>query len=186
MDSNNNIMHALPMYKPGLPDSLSLLRLFSALPCAWFIITQNWLAAGTLFILAVISDMADGYLARKLKKVTALGGTLDHTSDAIFVTCCLAALAFLEMVSWILPPLIVIAFIQYLLDSRALSGNSLQASSLGKYNGIMYYLLAGFAVLQQTFNISFLPQFLTILASWILVITTLVSMIDRWRQVRNH
>lgn len=186
MDSCNIIMHALLMYKPDLPDSLSLLRLISALPCAWFIVTQNWVVAGIIFMLAVLTDIADGFLARKMDKVTTLGGILDHTSDAVFVASCLAALAWLEMIPWLLPPLILLAFIQYLLDSSALSGKGLIASSIGRYNGILYFLLAGLAVLQQTFNFFLAPQLLITIASWILIITTLLSMADRLIRIRSQ
>lgn len=47
-----------------------------------------------LFVLAAASDWLDGWLARKLNAVTALGAALDHTADKVLITCVLVALAY--------------------------------------------------------------------------------------------
>ena len=41
-----------------------------------------------LYIVCGISDMADGWLARKLKCVTKTGALLDSLADICFVACC--------------------------------------------------------------------------------------------------
>lgn len=167
------------MYKPGLPDSLTFLRLFSAVPCAFLIVNQYWLAAAALFVLAVITDLADGYIARRLDKATAFGGLLDHSSDAVFVAACLCALAFHGLVPWLLPPLVVLSFIQYVLDSRTLAGKPLRTSLLGRYNGIFYYVLAGFPTLQYALNLFPVPDPYFNVGGWLLAASTLISMTDR-------
>ena len=48
-----------------------------------------------------------------------------------------------------LPLLVAAAFLQYVLDSRALAGSTLQASMLGRGNGICYFILTGLAILWE-------------------------------------
>ena len=45
------------------------------------------------------------------------------------------------MAPLVLPGLVAAAFVQYTLDSRALAGQRLRASALGRWNGIAYFVL---------------------------------------------
>ena len=83
-----------------LPNILSSLRIVGAvalLPCD---------VAGTTFMtlyaLCGISDIADGWLARKLKCVTRTGALLDSLADICFVACCVwKLLPILELPKWL-------------------------------------------------------------------------------------
>jgi phosphatidylglycerophosphate synthase len=165
--------------KITLPNVLSVSRLVLALPSFALVISGHWLFAAIVLMVAVATDIADGYVARKKASVSSLGGLLDHGSDAIFVTVTLSALAALELVPIVLPPLVIAAFTQYVLDSRTLSGQPLRASHIGRYNGIAYFVLAGFPTMQHALGIYLLtdPWFMYI--GWLLVLTTVVSMTDR-------
>jgi CDP-diacylglycerol--glycerol-3-phosphate 3-phosphatidyltransferase len=55
-----------------------------------------------LYIVCGISDMADGWLARKLKCVTKTGALLDSLADICFVACCAwQILPILELPQWL-------------------------------------------------------------------------------------
>jgi phosphatidylglycerophosphate synthase len=71
------------------------------------------------------------------------------------------------------------AFIQYMLDSKALAGQPLKASSLGKYNGISYFVFAGFPVMQLALGITLIPFDWFVWIGWGLVVTSAISMVDR-------
>ena len=71
------------------------------------------------------------------------------------------------------------AFIQYMLDSKALAGQPLKASSLGRYNGISYFVFAGFPVMQLTLGITLIPFSWFVWIGWGLVVTSIISMVDR-------
>lgn len=167
------------MDKLTLPNLLSISRLLLALPSCVFVVQGNWLVAAVVLIAAVVTDVADGYVARARGQVSRLGGVLDHGSDALFVTLTLAGFAARGLVPVILPALIAAAFIQYILDSRALSGQQLRASRLGRYNGIAYFVLAGFPTMQHALGIYLLPDTVLTWFGWALVVTTAASMIDR-------
>ncbi len=167
------------------PNALSMLRLIIALPCAYAIWIGSWRVAATLFALAVVTDVLDGVVARARGEVTVFGGLLDHSIDALFVTITLAALAASGIAPIVLPALAITSFVQYVWDSKALSGAPLRASLLGRWNGIGYYAIVGTVVVRQALDLSWPSQPWISIAAWGLVISTLLSMCDRayalWR-----
>lgn len=165
-------------------NALTLIRSALALPCACFAAEGNWLWAAWLLSIAVLTDLLDGPLARRLNQATAFGALADHATDAAFVTLLLAALAWRGEVTWLLPPLIVIAFVQYAVDSRALTGRALRASWLGRVNGISYFVLAAVVVYRNALHLSSPSAQLIGVLSWLLVASTVVSMVDRLRAPR--
>ena len=73
---------------------LTVVRLASIGPCAYAVVTGRWQWAGGLFVLAVATDLLDGMVARRFNHASALGGLLDHSTDALFVVVLLVALAY--------------------------------------------------------------------------------------------
>jgi len=155
------------------------LRLVMAPACAWAIGTDASGVALTLFCLAVVSDFADGPLARRRGEASPLGGLLDHATDATFVTLGLAALSARGDVPWLLPCLVALAFVQYTLDSRALRGRNLRASALGRWNGIAYFVLLGIPVVRDGLALPWPGDGLIRLLAWALVVSTLLSIANR-------
>lgn len=161
---------------------LTASRLVIALPCAWAIMQQQWLWAGSLFVLAVVSDLYDGVIARRRNEVSALGGLLDHATDAIFVIAGLCALSLMGVIPLLLPLLVAVSFLQYLLDSRALQGQHLRMSRLGRWNGISYFVLLGIAVFSPLLQKLWQPwpgSIIVQVIAWLLIVSTLASMADR-------
>ena len=78
----------------------------------------------------------------------------------------------------LLPILVLGSFLQYVLDSKALSGHKLRTSFLGRTNGIAYYVLASICIFFQATSIVQLDKFFIIFA-WVLIASTLVSMSER-------
>lgn len=161
-----------------LANSLSLSRLIIAPFSTWSIISGWWLTASFLLILAILSDLLDGPLARKKGQESAKGGLLDHTCDALLVTVLLFVLTKTHGIPLVLPVLVLIAFLQYMLDSKALFGKKLRTNLLGRSNGISYFVLVSLCIFSEALNIN-LPDYLIISCAWILVGTTLLSMLER-------
>lgn len=93
-------------------------------------------AAFAVFALAALTDLADGWLARKLNAVTPMGAALDHTADKTLVAAGLMGYA----LAWAPFDLVVAALIIVLRDlavaglreGLSLSGRALPVSRLGK------------------------------------------------------
>ncbi len=67
--------------KQGNPNSFTLLGFLATLIASIFVFKEFWVAAGLMIILSGVFDLFDGVIARKLGKVTALGGFLDSVLD---------------------------------------------------------------------------------------------------------
>ena len=166
---------------------ISLARLAATPFSLAAVLDGNWRLAGLIFASAVASDFLDGIVARWRGTVSNLGGVLDHTADAVFVAVTLWGIAYLEVgtgtdvVPGILPWLIVLAFLQYVFDSKALSGQPLRASWLGRVNGIAYYVVAGTVVGRNALGLDWLADEAIYWAALAVLVSTLASMFDRLR-----
>ena len=157
---------------------LTLLRLLIAPLLVWLLLNEDWWPAAIALFIAILSDIFDGKIARKMNQASAFGGLFDHATDAIFVSSAAWALAQLGLINQFLWTLIVLAFVQYTLDSKALSGKVLRSSTLGRYNGIAYFVLVCICVGFQCLSLQLLNPMLA-WAAWVLVATSLISMGDR-------
>ena len=170
-----------------LANAISGARLIAAPFSLAAVLGGEWLLAAVLFVGAVASDFLDGWVARRRNTVSALGGVLDHAADAVFVTMTLWAVAYSEaqvksdVVPGILPLFIALAFLQYLLDSKALAGQALRTSVLGRINGIAYFVVVGVVVIRNALEIGWLPDEAIYWACLVVLLSTLVSMLDRLR-----
>ncbi len=92
-----------------LPNAISTLRFLGAV-CLLFFGVESC-AFWAIYFVCGLSDMTDGYLARKLGYVCKTGAMLDSLADLVFVVCCcfklIPALAFPKWL-WILGGAIVI------------------------------------------------------------------------------
>ena len=80
----------------SLPNAISALRFLGAV-CLLFFGVESC-AFWVIYFVCGLSDMADGYLARKLGCESKTGALLDSLADLVFVVCCcfklIPALAF--------------------------------------------------------------------------------------------
>ena len=166
---------------------ISLARLAATPFSLAAVLHGNWPLAGMIFAGAVVSDFLDGIVARWRGTVSTLGGILDHTADAVFVAVTLWGIAYLEVgtgadvVPGILPWFIALAFLQYVFDSKALSGQPLRTSRLGRANGIAYYVVAGTVLGRNALGLDWLPDEAIYWAALAVLVSTLISMFDRLR-----
>jgi phosphatidylglycerophosphate synthase len=166
-------------------NALTGIRLAAAPALALAIADGAPLTSAGLFALAVVTDFADGAVARHRGESSRLGGLLDHASDALFVTCGLAALAAGGVLTPLLPLLVALAFAQYAVDSRVVEGGALRGSALGRWNGIAYYVMLGVPVIRDALGLGWPPPGLVRALAFALVLTTVVSMASRFAAVRR-
>jgi len=74
----------------NIPNILSLSRIVLAFIFAILLFSSYKFLAAGIFLLAIVTDVLDGYLARKYNQITLLGKILDPAADRL-----LALLAFL-------------------------------------------------------------------------------------------
>ena len=136
-------------------------------------------AAAAVFFLAVVSDFADGFVARRYGGASGLGRLIDHASDAIFVTAGTAALAYDGILPALLPTLIVVSFLQYALDSGVSESRGPRPSALGRGNGIAYYVIIAVPIVRDALSLGWPGPMVVLAMGWVLVGSTLISIASR-------
>jgi phosphatidylglycerophosphate synthase len=139
--------------------------------CAWF--------GAIVMIVAIVTDLLDGPVARRQGTVTAGSGTFDHTVDFFFVTTGLLAGAWRGAFPWLLPIMVIAAFTQYYVDSHwGKSKAGLRRSKLGRYNGILYFVpICGDFLIRLGLHV-LRPALLVLV--WGLIVSTFISIAQRF------
>ncbi len=160
----------------NLPNLLTLVRVGSipVLVLLLHLPGKAWsLVAGVMFFVAGITDLLDGWLARRMKSVTLLGQYLDPVADKLLISSMLVILTAMGRVSAWMTILIICREIA-VTGMRALAANhNFQVPSdlwgkwktalqmLGVFLLLLHYPLAGFD-----------PQFWGGWAMWLAVFIT--------------
>ena len=66
-----------------IPNVLSIVRIVLIIPFVLFVMRDNYLGAGFVLVFSGITDLLDGFIARKLGQVSRLGKILDPAADKI-------------------------------------------------------------------------------------------------------
>ena len=166
--------------------ALTTVRLLLIAPIATGFAQPHLIGATTLaglLCVAIATDAFDGPVARMTGTASAAGQVFDHTTDCLFVASGLLGAAFIGHVPWILPVLVVTAFTQYVLDSYFLHRQKqLRMSTLGRWNGILYFVPLVLIASVRLPLFDFLEPLLRTCVSLLaygLIASTLVSMADR-------
>ena len=104
--------------------------IFALLPATWAKVTTL-----VIFIVAAITDLIDGKLARKQKIVTDLGAFLDPLADKMLVNLAFLVLVYLGIVPlWVFAVILVRDFaVDGMRMMSAKNGITISASKLGKW-----------------------------------------------------
>jgi CDP-diacylglycerol--glycerol-3-phosphate 3-phosphatidyltransferase len=122
----------------SLPNLLTLARFGLAVVLFALIAVESWAAGLAVFALAALTDLLDGYLARRLGLASALGRNLDPLADKVLM--CGAFIFLLPRGTeggWLLPWMVTVVVIRELLITVVRSflegqGTKFGADWLGK------------------------------------------------------
>lgn len=165
----------------NLPNTITVVRV-AIIPVVMVLMLygDRWtsLAAATLFILAALSDVLDGYLARRMGLVSTFGAFLDPLADKLLVSTAMVMLIPLDRIpAWMVALFLMREMTVTALRSIAASeGLIISASPLGKKKTayqltalsflIIHHPLMGFDVHSVGMVLLWFALFYTMLSGW--------------------
>ncbi len=164
----------------NLPNKLTILRVLMIPFFVFFVLTEyagvasKWIALG-IFVVASLTDLLDGYIARKYNMVTNFGKFMDPLADKLLVCAALICLTALGQ----LPTYITILIIsrEFIISGFRLvasdNGIVIAASYWGKFKTTFQMLM----IILMLANIAAI-QIVTTIVMWIAVVLTIISLLD--------
>jgi CDP-diacylglycerol--glycerol-3-phosphate 3-phosphatidyltransferase len=138
----------------NIPNVLSLFRIFLVLPFLLIIhdifvynCVKNWILL-LVFFTIVMSDVADGYLARKLKCTSNTGAKLDIISDTLYTILSLAVFAYFNITPIWFIFIMMLKLLEFIITSKIIKNKHKSESILffdkiGKISISIVMLLPG-------------------------------------------
>lgn len=166
----------------NLPNKLTILRVIMIPFFVFFMMTEycgvysKWIAFA-LFIIASLTDLFDGKIARKYNLVTNFGKFMDPLADKLLVGA--ALICFVE--TGALPAWMVIIIIsrEFVISGFRLvasdNGVVIAASYWGKFKTTFQMIMICLLIADLQF--AFI-QVITVIVTWIALILTVVSLVD--------
>jgi CDP-diacylglycerol---glycerol-3-phosphate 3-phosphatidyltransferase len=178
----------------NLPNLLTLFRIFLVPLLVAALVQQNFAIhwghkllvandffALILFLAAALTDLLDGYLARRWKQVTTVGTLLDPVADKLLISAALISLVQTRLLpGWMVILIISREFaVSGLRSIAAAEGYTIKAGELGKSKMALQVL--GVALIMLSIRWPELHGF-ALIAMWAVVIFGLASAIDYFRK----
>ena len=169
----------------NLPNKLTVLRVILVPFFVFFLLGADWIGSFSpyialiIFIVASLTDMLDGKIARKYNLVTNFGKFMDPLADKLLVCSAMICLVDLKLIPvWVV--LIIIAR-EFIISGFRLvasdNGIVIAASYWGKFKTTFQMLM----VIVIIFNINLQLGWLNILGTiliYVALVLTVVSLID--------
>ena len=164
----------------NLPNKLTVIRMILIVPFVFIMLTDvcgpmsKWIALA-IFIIASLTDLLDGKIARKYNLVTNFGKFMDPLADKLLV--CAAMICLVEtgkIPSWIV---IIIISREFIISGFRLiasdNGIVIAASYWGKFKTVFQMAM----VILMIADIAAL-NLITLIVMWIALALTIISLVD--------
>ena len=179
----------------NLPNAITLARIFLVPLLVVVLLTKfegkqvlgvrHELVGAVIFAIASLTDLLDGYLARRRKQITNFGRLMDPLADKLLVTAAFVSIVQMGLApAWMVAVILGREFLVTVLRSIAASrGVVIAASQLGKIKMAAEVT----TILALILGNEYLPPLfvLGIAALWVSLITAVVSGVDYYRRF-NH
>lgn len=160
----------------NLPNKLTIFRVILVIPFVALMLNGYDLWAVAVFIIASLTDLLDGKIARKYNLITDFGKFMDPLADKLLV--CAAMICLVEMGR--LPAWMVIVIISrdFIISGFRLvasdNGVVIAASYWGKFKTTFQMLM----IIVLILNLGGVFDMIGLALTWIALILTVVSLID--------
>lgn len=162
-----------------IPNILTVIRLLLIPVIVIFIFTGNYILAFVFFTISGITDIADGFIARKFNLVSNFGKLMDPLADKLTQIAALASLVFTNIIPiWILLIVFLKEFIM-ICGASFLYGKDVVVYSrwYGKLATVLFYIAIVISLLLKQFNLTGIWQNLDLGLYTLALVATIFSLI---------
>jgi len=164
----------------NLPNKLTVFRVILIVPFVVIMLTDfcgifgKWIALG-IFVIASLTDLLDGKIARKYNLVTNFGKFMDPLADKLLVSAAMICLVEMGKIpAWIV---IIIISREFIISGFRLiasdNGVVIAASYWGKVKTVVQMIM----IILMIADLSFL-SIVTQISMWLALALTVISMVD--------
>jgi cardiolipin synthase (CMP-forming) len=167
-------------YSRHIPNVISAARIVLVAPIAVALAHHQLVTTITLFGIAVLSDAADGFLAKRFGWQSELGAVLDPAADKLLLATVFVTLAYLKLVpAWLMATAVArdaIIVLGALLYRYCFGPLNVRPSFASKFNTLCQAAFVLAVVGRAEFSLP--PAWMVMLLGALVFVTTVVSGID--------
>jgi CDP-diacylglycerol--glycerol-3-phosphate 3-phosphatidyltransferase len=169
----------------NLPNGLTLMRIFLVPLLVAVLLTKYSVIAVAVFLAASLTDLLDGYFARKRKEITTLGTLLDPVADKLLISSAFISLVQLQLVpAWMVAIIVGREFaVTGLRSIASAQGFTIDASQFGKIKMVTQVAAITFLILGMPGDTPY-PVFQKLgnFMLYVVVVFAVVSAVDYFRR----
>lgn len=172
------------MFK-NLPNILTIIRFLLIPFIIFYIFTGNYILAFVFFTISGITDIADGFIARKFNFVSNFGKLMDPLADKLTQITTLGSLAITHIIPiWILIIVLLKEFIM-ICGASFLYGKDVVVYSkwYGKLATVLFYIAIVSSLIAKQFNLEGFWQDLDFALYCLALVATILSLLMYIRDV---
>ncbi len=162
-----------------VPNTLTIIRLLLIPFIILYIFTGNYILAFVFFTISGLTDIADGFIARKFNLISNLGKLLDPLADKLTQISTLTSLVITNIIPiWILIIVLLKEFIM-IVGASFLYGKDVVVYSkwYGKLATVLFYVAIVISLLTKQFNITNICGSIDFILYCLALITTVFALI---------
>ena len=145
------------MKKENIPNILTIIR-FILIPFIFIsVITNHYLIGLIIFTISAITDILDGYIARKFNYITDIGKLIDPLADKLTQISLLTALTILKLLPWWILAVVFIKECVMVISASVLYSKKdvvVYSKWYGKLATVLFYLAIVSSLLINQFNLN--------------------------------
>ncbi len=170
-----------------IPNILTVARFFLIPIVIYFILKEQYILAFVFLVISGLTDVLDGFIARKFNFITNFGKLIDPLADKTTQIAVLLTLAFKDIIPFWIIIVVVIKEAAMIAGASFLYGKELVVSSrwFGKLATVLFYVAIAASFIIHYWNniavnpensVAFLPQF-DIWIYYLALATTIFSLV---------
>ncbi len=167
------------MKKENIPNILTIIR-FILIPFIFMsVIFHHYLIGLVIFTISAITDILDGYIARKYNYITDIGKLIDPLADKLTQIFLLLALSILNILPWWILAIVFVKECVMVISASFLYKRKdvvVYSKWYGKMATTLFYLAIIFSLIINQFNIA-LPFRIDLYLYYLAILATIFSLI---------